>query len=255
MKSQEQLLKERDELLMEALRRRETFDFHRIYPEEDLLEPDPNNPGQMRVAFYSRHAYPKHMEFLAAGRDYRQRCAMCGNRTGKTFGMGGFETATHLTGLYRPWWQGRVFARPVRAWAAGKTNETTRDIVQKTLLGKVEGSGPTKRLSGTGMIPAELIGEVSWKQGVADLVDTVEIRHATGGWSTLGLKSYQQGRGSFEGTEQDVIWLDEEPPEDVWGECLIRTMTTDGTVMLTFTPLEGVTGVVNQFMPTEEDAL
>jgi phage terminase large subunit-like protein len=65
----------------------------------------------------------------------------------------------------------------------------------------------------------------------------------------LGVKSYQQGRRSFEGTEQDLIWLDEEPPLDIYTECLVRTMTTDGLVMLTFTPLEGMSEVVLSFLP------
>ncbi|MFN8829168.1 MAG: terminase large subunit domain-containing protein [Labrys sp. (in: a-proteobacteria)] len=77
------------------------------------------------------------------------------------------------------------------------------------------------------------------------------IRHATGGWSSLGFKSYQQGRGSFEGTERDVIWLDEECEMDVYGECLIRTATTNGIVIVTFTPLEGLSDVVLQFMPAD----
>jgi phage terminase large subunit-like protein len=85
------------------------------------------------------------------------------------------------------------------------------------------------------------------------MVDTIPVRHAiTGEWSTLGLKSYQQGRGSFEGTEQDVIWLDEEPKLDIYGECLIRTATTGGIIMLTFTPLEGMSEVVLQFMPADQ---
>ncbi len=77
------------------------------------------------------------------------------------------------------------------------------------------------------------------------------MRHASGGWSVLGLKAYNQGRGSFEGTAQHVIWLDEEPPMDVYGECLIRTATTDGIVMLTFTPLAGMSEVVLGFLPAE----
>ncbi len=51
--------------------------------------------------------------------------------------------------------------------------------------------------------------------------------------------------------KQHVIWLDEEPPADVYGECLIRTMTTNGIIMLTFTPLSGMSAVVLQFMPAE----
>jgi len=39
------------------------------------------------------------------------------------------------------------------------------------------------------------------------------------------LKSYDQGRESFQGTEQHVIWLDEEPPLPIYVEALTRTMT------------------------------
>jgi phage terminase large subunit-like protein len=174
---------------------------------------------------------------------------MAANRIGKTEGAGGYETALHLTGLYPDWWEGSWFDAPVKFWAAGKTNETTRDIVQNKLFGDVKGSGPTKRVTGTGLIPLDNIGDISWKQGVSDLIDKVEIKHASGGTSMLGLKSYQQGRGAFEGTEQDGIWLDEEPPMDIYGECLIRTATTDGLIYMTFTPLDGMTQTVLQFIP------
>lgn len=198
-----------------------------------------------------RELYPRHLEFFRAGADYRERCAMCANRVGKTYGMGGYEITAHLTGEYPEWWEGRRFKGPIRAWAAGKTNETTRDIVQATLLGQVS-HGARKGVDGTGLIPAAALGGITWKAGVADLVDTIKVRHSTGGWSTLGLKSYQQGRSAFEGTQQHVIWLDEEPPLDVYGECLIRTATTKGIVMITFTPLEGMSEVVVQFLPADQ---
>ena len=121
------------------------------------------------------------------------------------------------------------------------------------LLGDIAFEGQRKMIDGSGLIPRELIdrsnGGVTWKQGVADLVDTIRIKHVTGGWSRLALKSYQQGRGSYEGTALDVIWDDEEPPMDVYGEQLIRTATTNGIIMLTFTPLEGMSEVVLQFLP------
>lgn len=200
-----------------------------------------------------RDLYQKHLEFFWAGSIFRERCAMCANRVGKSEGMGGYETALHLTGLYddvtHGWWEGRRFDEPVRFWAAGKTNETTRDIVQAKLFGEVLGSGSTKRVSGTGLLPGDTIEEITWKAGVPNLIDTAQIRHKSGGLSTIGLKSYQQGRGSFEGTEQDGIWLDEEPPLDIYGECLIRTATTNGMIYITFTPLEGMSEVVMQFMP------
>lgn len=234
-------------LAAELARREGQRTFYRMFPDETVRLPSGD-------VFHARSLYPKHIEFFRAGATHRERCAMAANRVGKTFGMGGYELAAHLTGEYPAWWPGRRFLKPIRAWAAGKTNETTRDIVQATLLGEILGSGATKRFSGTGVIPGRALGRPTWKQGVPDLADTIQVRHASGGWSALGLKSYQQGRGSFEGTAQHVIWLDEEPPMDVYGECLIRTATTNGIVMLTFTPLDGVSDVVRQFLPGQQAA-
>lgn len=231
-------------LMAELDRRDRQRTFYRLYPDEDTAQLDGN-------LIHARARYAKHLEFFAAGAEYRERCLMAANRVGKTFGGGGYETACHLTGEYPGWWPGRRFKVPVRWWAAGKTNETTRDIVQATLLGQIAQRDGRKHFDGTGVIPGLTLGAVSWKQGVADMADTVKVRHASGGWSVLGFKSYQQGRGSFEGTTQHGIWLDEEPPLDVYGECLIRTATTNGIVLLTFTPLEGMSEVVIGFLPQE----
>jgi phage terminase large subunit-like protein len=223
--------------LVEKLKQRLFFD---LFPDADRLGDDG------AVLIYARSRYPKHLEFFGAGSQYRERCFLAANRVGKTT-CGSFELTAHLTGLYPAWWSGKRFAHPVRAWACGRRNETTRDIVQASLLGPVAYDGLRKTLQGTGMVPGNLIGRVTWKRGVDDLTDTVRIRHASGGWSTLGFKSYEQGRGSFEGTSQHVVWLDEECPIDIYGECLIRLMTTGGIILLTFTPLTGLSETVMQF--------
>jgi phage terminase large subunit-like protein len=196
-----------------------------------------------------RELYAKHLEFFRAGATYRERLFMAGNRVGKTEGAGGYESTLHMTGEYPEWWEGRRFDKPTRGYVCGKTNETTRDIVQAKLFGSVASDNGRKVVDGTGLVPLRCIGDITWKQGVADLIDTVKVRHASGGWSVVNVKSYAQGRGSFEGTERDFIWLDEEPPVDVYGECLIRTATTDGLIYITFTPLEGATDVVQSFLP------
>jgi phage terminase large subunit-like protein len=234
------------ELLAERESRSKQRKFYSFFPDADTLDPATGD-----VAYHARAGYTKHLEHFAAGAEYSQRLFMAANRVGKTI-AGSYELTAHLTGEYPHWWEGRRFKKPIRAWAAGKTDETTRDIVQRELLGPVVGRGPTKRLEGTGMVPGRLLDMPTWKSGIPDLVDTIRVKHATGGWSLLGLKSFKQGRGSFEGTAQDVVWLDEEAPADVFGECLVRTMTTRGIVILTFTPLEGITQLVKQFyMPDE----
>ena len=159
-----------------------------------------------------------------------------------TEGVGGYELTLHLTGQYPEWWTGRRFDRPIKAWAAGDTGKTVREIIQEKLLGPVHAKG-------TGLIPQDCIIRTTAKSGVPDAVDTIQVRHVSGGVSTLVLKSYDQKRISFQGTEQDVIWLDEEPDLGIYTECLLRTMTNGGMVMLTFTPLLGMSETVLAFLP------
>jgi phage terminase large subunit-like protein len=235
-------------LLLEKQRRLKQTKLHHIYPDEDTTV---NYGDAGDVLYHARHKYPRHLEFFRAGKTYRERCALAANRIGKTFGMGGYEVACHLTGWYPTWWEGRRFHKPVRAWVAGKSGETTRDILQTVLLGEVIGGQDRKMLTGDGIVLGENIvqNSITWKQGTTNLIDTVKIKHITGGNSLLGFKAFNQGRGAFEGTAQDVIWGDEEIPEDVYNECVIRTATTNGIVMLTFTPLDGLTPVVLSFLP------
>lgn len=192
-----------------------------------------------------RELYPKHMAFFAAGAREKERCMLAANRVGKTEGVGGYELTLHLTGDYPAWWIGRRWSRATKWWAAGDTSKTVRDILQTKLLGP---PGNIEKL-GTGLIPADRILRTTPKAGIPDAVESVHIRHVSGGTSVLQFKSYDQKREAFQGTEQDGILLDEEPPLDIYIECVIRTMTTDGCVMSTFTPLEGLSETVLHFLP------
>ena len=200
-----------------------------------------------------RDLYPRHMRFLAAGAKHRERAFIAGNRIGKTE-TGAYELSCHLAGYYPSWWIGKRFNQPIRAWAAGTTNTKVREIIQAKLLGVTSKATQKAEDSmviglGTGMIPGASIINKTMKTGVTDAVDTVYVRHASGGTSILTFKSYESGRAAFEGTEQDVIWLDEEPDMAIYTECVLRTMTTSGCVYITFTPLEGLTGVILNFLP------
>jgi phage terminase large subunit-like protein len=198
----------------------------------DSLFPD---DGPLR-----RELYGKHTEHFAAGAHYRERLFMAANRVGKTI-AGGYEVVCHLTGRYPQWWQGRRFTGPVSVWAAGDTSETVRDIIQLELFGQIGEMG-------TGLIPADSIIDTTRRNGVPDAIQSATIKHVSGGKSSLGLKSYDQKRKSFQGTAKHVIWLDEEPDLSIWSECLMRTMTTDGLMILTFTPLLGISEVVKTFL-------
>lgn len=193
-----------------------------------------------RVALYT--PYSKQHELHKAGKDNNIRAFFAGNRCGKSY-AGMMEDTYHLTGLYPDWWEGHRFSKPINMWAASDTSTTTRDILQKGLLGDTDDMG-------TGTIPKELIdfkSIIKIPNGTG-AIDTIRVKHASGGYSRLTFKSYEQGRAKFQGTNQDWIHLDEEPPQDVYTECVTRTANVDGRVLLTMTPLSGMTALMERFI-------
>lgn len=196
-----------------------------------------------------RELYPKHIEFFEAGSKVRERVFMAANRVGKTVSAG-CELAYHLTGNYPAWWDGHRFNRPVRAMISGDTHETTRDILQLKLLGATT---EKKEDIGTGLIPGELITGYVARNHVKGAVEKVTVKHASGRDSELWLRSYEQGREIFQGFELDIFWADEECPEDVYDEALVRLMTRRGISMLTFTPLNGLTKLVLRLLKAREE--
>src|SRR5262249_756320 len=150
--------------------------------------------------------------FHEAGATHRERLLMAGNQLGKTL-AGGFEVAMHATGRYPDWWRGKRFERPTLGGAGGVTGGVVRGPGQKVLVG-----GPGQE--GTGAIPKDAIAELVSARGIPDLLDTIRINHVSGGVSIIGLKSYLSGREKFQGETLDYVWLDEEPPADIYTEAL-----------------------------------
>lgn len=194
---------------------------------------------------YRYKPYPWQQEFHDAGLANPDRMLMAANRVGKTESAAA-EVAYHATGEYPEWWQGKRFDSPVLVWVGSVTNEASRDITQKALLG---GTGEDL---GTGYIPKHLIiGKPQFRQaGIPDVVDTGKVRHKSGGTSVVNFKTYDQGWRKWQGTAPHVIWLDEEMPESearIFTECQTRVLTSKGVLMVTFTPLQGETNLVRYF--------
>jgi phage terminase large subunit-like protein len=220
---------EAEALERELIRQSKRWRYRSLFPDDGPLK---------------RSGYVRHLAFFRAGKVHRERLFMAGNRVGKTI-SGAYETMLHLTGRYPDWWEGRRFEEAGAWWAAGTTLETTRDIVQAELFGQGEDYG-------TGMIPAKDIIDIKRRPNTNGAIDFATIRHQSGGVAKVGLKSYDQGRKAFEGTAKQGIWLDEEPPLAIYTECITRTATTNGIVMITFTPLNGATDVVMSFIEDAE---
>ena len=213
-----------------------------------LLELQQKQNDESKLFRY--HPYEKQHDFHDAGgfNGIRERLLVAGNQLGKTLSAG-YEHAMHLTGEYPEWWAGKVWDRRVIGWASGVTSESTRDNPQKILLG-LPGSW------GTGSIPKKNIIEITRaSHGVADAVDSVKIRHKSGGVSIVSFKAYSAGREKWQGPSLDFVWFDEEPPEDIYSEGLTRTNVgsngaegVSGITSITFTPLQGMSNVVKKFL-------
>lgn len=218
---------------------------------------------------YAPYAYQR--EYHSCEVDNQELMLRAANRVGKTYSAA-MAIAFHATGLYPEkgeyfypaghkqagqdiWpdgWMGRRFDKPILIWAASVTNELSRDVQQKELLG-----GPPRSADwGKGSIPKRNLGKPTTRQaGIGGVCDTVEIKHVNG-TSKIVFKSYDQGWRKFQGAAPEIVWLDEEPDDyKIYTESLTRLLTTKGILLVTFTPLLGRTPLVEHFDDPEASGI
>jgi phage terminase large subunit-like protein len=177
-----------------------------------------------KLKYYKPH--PKQEMFHRCKK--RNRWALGGNRTGKTE-CGAVELVWMARGIH-PF---RHITRPMDLWAVSLTNEVQRDVAQQKVLSYLN--------------PAWIKG-VKMREGRTDdpahgVIDFILVESVHGGNSVIGFKSCDQGRERFQGTSKDGIWFDEEPPKEIYTECLMRTLDCQGEIWGTMTPLKGLTWV------------
>lgn len=189
-------------------------------------------------------AYPKQAQFFATGLQFRERGLFAGTQLGKTE-CAAFEIACHLAGEYPVDWPGRRWDRPVRAWAVGENLKMVRDIQQRKLCGE---PGNVESF-GAGMIPRSVfVGDPVLARGETNAFDSIQVRHKTGGISVLRFRTYQAGQAALQGETLDIVWCDEEPDNyAVYAELLARMTATGGMLMITFTPLKGMSEISSRY--------
>lgn len=161
----------------------------------------------------------------------RNRWVFGGNRSGKTE-CGAVECLWILRGIH-PYRKNR---RDAFGWAVSLSTQVQRDVAQSKILK---------------YLPKSWISEIIMLTGRRDspscgVIDQIKIKNVFGGISTLGFKSCDQGREKFQGSSLDFVWFDEEPPRDVYEECLMRVMDRRGDIFGTMTPLKGKTFIYNE---------
>jgi len=202
-----------------------------------------------KLSYWDQNVYEWQWDLANSTDKSAQILAMCANQIGKTT-TGAWITACHLTGKYPKDWKGCKYEKPIKAWGCGISNETTRDILQANLLGDPGNADG----QGTGFIPLTDIISTTRKPQVPNAVQTVLVRHYSptsgkeNGVSRLDFKAYEQGEPKFMGRPMDWIWLDEQPDSGIYTQCITRTVASKGRVMMTFTPEDGMTPTIHQFL-------
>ena len=211
---------------------------------------------------FHQSAYPwqKHLVNLSkAGDDgtpiHRIIGAIAGNRTGKSYAICGI-IASHLTGIYPGWWRGKRFKKPIKAYYCGYDSKFNKRTPQEYLFGSQ--NRRIKDEVGTGFIPKEVISDEGLVPGRDGGIASAQIRHKSGGWSSLEFHSYSMGAEAAQGFSAHVVVIDEQPPDEYFSEVVKRTMVTDqgpGLVYCGFTPLHGITPNIERFwnLPLDPD--
>ncbi len=204
----------------------------------DLIYPDNDTTLMSGIVLHSRSKYQKQIDVMEAHGKYPVVVYRAGNQNGKSF-CNCAITTYHLTGNYPSWYKGFKFKKPPRTWLIGETSESVKDTLQRKLLGEVGEFG-------SGLIPRKDLDWASLKdvKRAETSISSFRVKWAGGGFSTASFKSYTDGRKTFQAEAVDLIVMDEEPPMDIFNECVARTLASGGRMLMGFTPLQGITDVV-----------
>ena len=184
-----------------------------------------------KLAKYNRgdKVHEKQMAFHRCRK--RNRWVFGGNRSGKTE-CGAVEAVWWARGIH-PFRENR---RDVCGWVVSPTYEVQREVSQSKILSYLR---------------PEWIVDVTMQSGrksspEGGVIDYITVKNVFGGVSRIGFKSADQGREKFQGASLDFVWFDEEPPKDVYEECVMRVMDRKGDIWGTMTPLKGRTFVYDE---------
>lgn len=192
--------------------------------------------------------YGWQLEFIEATARYHECCLCAANQIGKTY-LGTDIDAMHLLGDYPDDWAGHRFDFAPMCWGLGYSMEKTRDLLQKALFGELQNGEFTG-----GLVPKERILSYQSATGTPNAARTVKVQHRLG-VSIIQFWSYTQGQHAIMGDVVDWVHVDEEPKDQtIRPQLLTRTINGDkkkgGRIIYTFTPENGRTELVLQFMDT-----
>ena len=159
----------------------------------------------------------------------KEKLYIGGNRSGKTVG-GASEMVQWVTGQHK--WRTDIPRPPIRARVVAVDLE---EGVKKIVIPEIKRWMPKKFLKNN-----------SWDDSYDKQSRTLTLNNG----SFIEFMSYEQEREKFQGTSRHCIWFDEEPPEEIFDECLMRLVDTDGSYWISMTPLIEMTWVKSRIYDT-----
>lgn len=206
-----------------------------------------------KMFYFKPYDYQK--KFYEAGAHYKQRYLRAANRVGKTYGAA-YEMALHLTGLYPDTWKGERVSGNNHVFACiGVTLDSVAKVMQKELFG--ESDARLKSKLGTGAIPKDCIEiEEGWSSD-GQVIRSCKIKHVSGGYNTLMFYG-STSLDALMGLTLKGVWIDEEPPFnslELYAQAVTRTATTNGFIILTATPEQGLTPLNVMFEDNKDNML
>ena len=169
----------------------------------------------------------KHLKQIAFHKcPKKNRWVFGGNRSGKTE-CGAVEALYMARGIH-PYRENR---ESVFGWVVSLSTQVQRDVAQSKILSYLNKSWIDDIVMSSGKRESPEYG----------VIDQIRIKNVFGKISTIGFKSCDQGREKFQGSSLDFVWFDEEPPKDIYDECLMRVLDKSGDIFGTMTPLKGLT--------------
>lgn len=167
------------------------------------------------------------VEFFKLCKEKREIAYFAGNKSGKTHCGAKFIAQAALGPAAARYGQEVIYDEPIDVWVGSVDYKIQRESAQREI---------------DFFIPKREVKKCWTLQN--GIYDRIELHNG----STIGFKTYEQGRKSWQGPKRHIVWFDEEPPEEIIKEGMARLIGRNAKLIFTMTPLLGQTIVFRKFV-------
>jgi PBSX family phage terminase large subunit len=167
------------------------------------------------------------VQFFNLCKEKREVAYFAGNKSGKTHCGAKFIAQAALGKQAEKYGMEVLYDEPIDVWVGSVDYKIQRESAQREI---------------EYFLPREEIKKAYMLQN--GIMDRIELNNG----STIGFKTYEQGRKAWQGPKRHIVWFDEEPPEEIIKEGMARLIGKNAKLIFTMTPLLGQTIVFKKFI-------